>query len=99
MGPHHFMDGHCRPKFWGQSIIYKPKTGHLEGVPQTYLGDLLTMVLLTIYKSWGDPPCTTSLSKEDLLRLVRFKDHLASLESMGQKRPNAKFPERNSRPY
>ena len=30
--------------------------GHVEGVPQPYLGDLLTMVINHVSKSWDDPP-------------------------------------------
>ena len=36
--------------------IYKPLKGHLEGVPQPYLGDLLNMVINHVSKSWDDPP-------------------------------------------
>ena len=32
------------------------KFGHLQGVPQPYLGDLLTMVINHVSKSWDDPP-------------------------------------------
>ena len=30
--------------------------GHVEGVPQPYLGDLLIMVINDVSKSWDDPP-------------------------------------------
>ncbi len=30
---------------WLVTPVYKPRKGHLEGVPQPYLGDLLTMVI------------------------------------------------------
>ncbi len=36
--------------------IYKPWKGHLEGVPQPYLRDLLIMVINHVSESWDDPP-------------------------------------------
>ena len=32
--------------------IYKPWKGHFEGVPQPYLGDLVTIVINHVSKSW-----------------------------------------------
>ena len=51
-----YLEDHPRTYKWSVTPIYKPWRGHLEGVPQPYLGDLRLPRLLTTYKSWDDPP-------------------------------------------
>ena len=41
---------------WLITPVFISHLGHLEGVPQPYLGDLRSPCLLTTDKSWDDPP-------------------------------------------
>ena len=40
-----YLEDHPSGCKWLITPIYKPWKGHLQGVPQPYLGDLLTMVI------------------------------------------------------